>query len=193
MTATSFDCMHAMVLNFLAVMLRQVIEYMKSSGCGSQDGVVVMTAKVGTEPGMVRTCFRTNEFDWGCLGELSDRGDCGFCGESGGCTHTHHLSMPTPMAWLLKSKGRPRVICDPLACAVALRHDSTQTSKDQEAGTEMWVKVSQSILQIRQLLTVATAANWERAWMADCRRQPCHSLPLLATSTPALSNCASLD
>ena len=155
--------------------------------------MVVMTAKVVTEPGMVRTCLRTNEFGWGCLGELSDRGDCGFWGDSGGCMHTHDLSMPTPMAWLWKSRGRPRVICDPQACAGALRHDSTQTSTDQEAGTEMKVEVSQSRLQIRQLLTVATAANWERAWMADCKRRPCHSLPPLATSTPALSNVASLD
>ena len=57
----------------------------------------------------------------------------------------------------------------------------------------MKVEVSQSILQIRQLLTVATAANWERAWLADCRRRPCHSLLPLATSIPALTNYASLD
>ena len=169
-------------------MLCHVIAHMKSSGRGSH-----MTAKAGTEPGLVRTCLRTIELDWGCVGELSDRGDCGFCGDSGGCVHTHHLGMRTPMAWLWKRKGRPRVSCHPLARAVALGHDGSQKNKDQEAGTEMQVDVSQSISQIRQLLTVATAANWERAWMADCRRQPCHSLPPLATSTPALSNFASLD
>ena len=37
---------------------------------------------------MWQTCFRTSEFDRGCVGELSDRGDCGFWGDSGGCRHT---------------------------------------------------------------------------------------------------------
>lgn len=98
--------MHAVVLmlnSWLSCLVR-------TSNPQSHQGVVIKTAKVGTEPEMVHTCLRTNEFDWGCDGELSDRGDCGFCGDSGGCMHTHHLSMPTPMAWSRKNKGRLRVI-----------------------------------------------------------------------------------
>lgn len=33
------------------------------------------------------TCFSTSEFERGCVGELSDRGDWGFCGDSGGCKY----------------------------------------------------------------------------------------------------------
>lgn len=37
---------------------------------------------------MRHTCFRTSELDRGCVGELSDRGDCGFWGDRGGCRQT---------------------------------------------------------------------------------------------------------
>ena len=43
---------------------------------------------------MLATCCRTNEFALGCVGELSDRGDCGFWGDSGGCMHRGGAQRP---------------------------------------------------------------------------------------------------
>lgn len=41
------------------------------------------------------TCFRTKEFARGWVGELSDRGDCGFWGDSGGCKDKAGIAMPS--------------------------------------------------------------------------------------------------